>query len=170
MLLTPMLKHIITSQISDYPYEQDISRKKNYKNRPTDNNKIEEEIINAFSDAVSFLPYSLQAHLFDDKDRAIWCTLNKDYLVCQTSDIIIKYGVSLGNNWYILGMLDVLPKNEAETSETGVSFESCVKKINQGKNVLWSALETFIPECQKVVGKSDSAYGITPLLIFREIN
>ncbi|ESX41121.1 hypothetical protein X762_30280 [Mesorhizobium sp. LSHC426A00] len=126
---------------------------------------------------LSLLPHAVQAKLLTT-DCNLWCTLNEDGLVVSSSDLFLKHGVRVPGEWHMLGVLDAMPSAkgdedpnqvfaEAQSAIPGEGFGSIFTIVTQGMGGL---IDGIVPFTRLLLGRRDSEYGITPLLIFRKIS
>lgn len=94
-----------------------------------------------------------------------WSTLTAENLVGSTSDLMLKHGNKIAGEWSMLGVLDALP--DAEGTEL-----DAVDKLLLGisdSNIVATATIGLTPGIRMVAGRPSQSFGLTPLLIFREI-
>jgi hypothetical protein len=108
------------------------------------------------------LPHSLQARM-KSAMRLIWGCLREDSFVGLPSDILLKYGASVAGTWSMLGILDA-PPDQGATVVPNTDIPS--KIATEG---LVSALTAIGPFARMALGRPNGAFGVTPLLIFREV-
>lgn len=138
------------------------------KNLEKDNKTKKEaaELKNNKQDIVTFckaIPFGLEAKVLvkngetgsDGVDLAeeVWMTLNRDEMVGSPHDINFKHGEYLAGEWYVLGVLDALPFD-------GFTFNTDQNEFREGIGMLIKLMKEF-------VGRPETAYGITPIAIFR---
>jgi hypothetical protein len=112
------------------------------------------------------LPHSLNILLHGAAGTA-WGTLDEEHLVGRSSDLVLKHGATISGEWHVLGILDAQPDfsnleqiiGEQEFDVGGFLNNSLIGQIS---NLL-------APIVQFLLGRPTAAYGITPLMIFREI-
>lgn len=109
---------------------------------------------------LSVLPHTIQCTLRMPA-TTVWCSLSSESMVVSSSDILLKHGVSIAGEWSILGILDATPQSSnAHDQITGA--------LSLGLLSGQLASQVGVP-AQLFLGRPSSAYGITPLLIFREV-
>lgn len=124
---------------------------------------------------VALLPHSVQARLHNSSGK-VWCSLNEDGLVVSSSDLFLKHGVRIAGVWHMLGVLDAIPTAtgdekpedifaEAQDAMPSDEFDSTVTIATQGMAGL---IDGIVPFARLLLGRRDSEYGFTPLLIFRQ--
>lgn len=122
--------------------------------------KAAKDGINLFFDLIKILPHTIQARLVGSE--AIWCSLARDGMTFDASDLVLKYGTEIPGNWSILGILDANPDDldlhSTSQPSWGNGEEMAVKMVN-----------IIAPVTRNFLGRPADFYGVTPLLIFREI-
>lgn len=109
------------------------------------------------------LPFSIQATLSTETDTSIWCILSPDNLTISATDLFLKYGITVPGTWSMLGVVDALPQ-PAAGADPGVA-----PKEKSVSNTMLEAMRAS--EVISVhLGRPRSSYGITPLLVFREVS
>lgn len=115
--------------------------------------KTEAEMI---MEVLNILPDSIQARL-RGQNFSTWSTLKSEGINISTDDLLLKHGSLLEGRWYILGILDAYHdrQNSKETS-------------------FLPSLQNGLTEFSKLIrpefGRPNDYFGITPLLIFREVS
>ena len=110
----------------------------------------------AFS-LLSVLPHSIQAYMHGSVD--VWCNLLKSSLVISSDDILLKHGTLIQGTWRILGVLDALPDDQMDS-------QSVDSPLN---NLFGTVLSSMAPVVRTLLGRPPSYYGLTPILVFREV-
>jgi hypothetical protein len=107
------------------------------------------------------LPHATLAAL-NVGSASVWTTLREDSLVVAASDILLKHGVNIAGVWNIVGILDAFPDDD----------ESALNNFVGGASLgsLGEFVGTFGPATRTLLGRPAESYGMTPLLIFREVN
>ncbi|MCQ8873602.1 hypothetical protein NP945_17350 [Mesorhizobium sp. LMG17149] len=113
-----------------------------------------------FQDLIGVLPHTTQATLTGNVET--WCSLSQSAMSVSSSDIILKHGIQIPGEWNILGVLDARPDEpaaEAPTPDLGDPEEMAAKLMS-----------IIAPMARLFLGRPPRSYGVTPLLIFREIS
>lgn len=131
-----------------------------YKNSSSSANKQPTEAEFAF-EMLGILPHSVQAIIHEGATK-IWSTLNSDCLVTNSSEITLKHGMSVPGQWNILGILDAQPDDGADLVE--------VQSGPNGEQAAWAFVSALAPLTRMFMGRPTDAFGVTPLLIFREVH
>lgn len=137
-----------------------------------DNNKLAMEII-------KLLPHTVQAQIYcpeegERKFSAAWMTLDPAGMVVPPGDILMKYGNRISGTWSMLAIKDALLD-----SGPVIDFD----QINKTREIGWEKAadekhttiislltEILAPVARKVMGRPGIYYGVTPILVFREIS
>lgn len=119
---------------------------------------------------LTILPHSIQAHLVGT-NYSVWCTLSEESLTGLSSDLVLKHGAFVPGEWRMLGILDALPdpKYEAPAGETTPESIDEVVAANAGTSMGTVAAQ-LAPVARELLGRPRTSFGITPLLIFREVS
>lgn len=136
-------------------------RRRNEKHN-TETATTEPSPVDAGIELISILPHSIQARLVGDSGQ-IWCNLRDDGIIVSSSDLLLKHGVNIAGKWNIIGILDAFP-DDALPETTNVS-------VTQGAIIPLVALfeAGIVPFTRALLGRPASSYGMTPILIFREV-
>lgn len=111
-----------------------------------------------FLELAPSLPHSahgtIQAH-----EASLWFNVDPAGLTMTTSDIMLKHGITVPGEWAVLGVLDAVPEpiEMRNRDQTPDGAEAVVK-----------IFETLVPVARSMLGRPETSFGITPLLIFRE--
>jgi hypothetical protein len=103
-------------------------------------------------------------HIVTD-DFAVWATAVEEALVAPISDLILKHGQKVVGRWSMLGILDALPFDQAEM----MSPLEAVRVGMTQESVSNVALQ-MAPSIRQALGRPLLSYGMTPLLVFREVS
>jgi len=130
--------------------------------------KKDKEFIDNFNlafDMLKILPHSKQLTIRGEVNT-VWCSLNSDCLIGTSSDLMLKYGANIPGCWHVVGILDAKPESgfEADEQQEGSTYSS-----DSGEGVMAQFYTAIAPLARTVLGRPNSAYGVTPLLIFREV-
>ncbi|WP_162798853.1 hypothetical protein [Paracoccus indicus] len=115
--------------------------------------------LDLFMDLVPTFPHTVQATI--SGDEAVWCSLLPDGLTFDPSDITLKFSKHLPGTWSAIGILDALPDEQPDGD---------IKQVDYLSGAAMAKLDDAItPMIRMFLGRPYEAYGITPLLVFREI-
>lgn len=96
----------------------------------------------------------------------VWSSLREADMVVAPSDLLLNHGVRIAGSWAMLGILDALPDDPA--SETENVLSQITSAISLGS--LGAVIGQLAPQIRAMLGRPAAAYGMTPLLIFREVS
>ena len=119
-------------------------------------NKLK-KVMDPFVSFMKAVPFALQARFFDrgDFDQEVWMTLNRTEMFNDVNDINFKHGDVMAGDWHVLGVLDAIPNDQfVKATETN--------EVNQ-------MVENFTKMMKEQFGRPTTAYGMTPIAIFRVI-
>lgn len=115
-------------------------------------------------DILPHLPHSGQFHLIAD-DFAVWAPASEDALVGLMSDLVLKHGAKIAGEWAMVGILDALPYDEGDEGLTPMEM---IRAGMTSDGIAKAALQ-LAPFIRIALGRPLLSYGVTPLLVFREI-
>jgi len=119
---------------------------------------------NLVGDILSALPHPVQARFMTEKLQSVWSSLKSDGLVIEPSDVFLKHGIALDGRWRMFGVLDALP-----TTSTVDELREAV--IQEFASVPFGQMALgMMPLLQAGFARPDAAWGITPIMIFRELH
>jgi hypothetical protein len=104
---------------------------------------------------LSVLPHEVEATI-DCSKELVWCSLREDSLVGSSSDLLLKHGLVISGVWSILGIMDALPGPPEPGVDSGT--------------LLGNLMQQLMPVVRSFMGRPEGAFGMTPLLIFREVS
>ncbi|UTW52048.1 hypothetical protein KFF05_01240 [bacterium SCSIO 12827] len=152
-------------KLLDQGQHEDISSLSRQQRRAVERKGAKSSVVPTDNDvALAFmkiLPHAVQAHIQGDTLSA-WCNLLEDGLVVSADELLLKHGIRVSGTWHVLGILDAFP-GSIET-DLNPSFE-----LTEG-GVLGALLTVIAPVARLLLGRPPNSYGITPLLIFREVS
>ena len=108
---------------------------------------------------LSIMPHTIQAKISGTTD--VWCSLGEEGMSTLASDITLKHGTNIPGLWYALGILDAKPE-ELDDDDDEVDF-------SDGQEIAAKLMVSLGPLAKNLLGRPDDCFGITPLLIFREV-
>jgi hypothetical protein len=80
--------------------------------------------------------------------------------------LLLKHGVGIEGTWSMLGVLDALPISGFDEMKADLSQVTAAESLG----ALGLLLGKLGPAIRRMLGRPDGSYGITPLLIFREVS
>lgn len=136
----------------------------------TPQNSELENVIDGALALVGMLPHTVQARLaVDDIGTAVWTSLREEGLIVSGSDLTLKHGAAIAGKWSTLGILDAFPDVDAEGNLTQSGIDSALSIAALGDSPFELLMSQVIPHFRPMLGRPHKAHGITPLIIFREI-
>lgn len=115
--------------------------------------------IDLFLDLVDVLPHTVQS-MIGNLPKG-WGILRDEGLIGSATDFVLKFGGKIPGNWTMIGILEAFP-DTIENPEDIVRTSA----LDQVGDALFSHLE---PITRQLLGRPTMAYGLTPLLILREV-
>jgi hypothetical protein len=117
--------------------------------------------IDLLLDMMRNLPHGLQGNLYGE--QRVWFNVSEQGLSVAPSDLATKYGNFIPGEWSVLGILDAHPDDE-------VSLAPVAPQMGPATDDLVATVaKSIMPIVRTTLGRPADAYGITPLLIFREV-
>lgn len=114
------------------------------------------------ADFIPALPHGIQLSMIS-ASRQIWGSLREDAMIVSASDLMLKHGATVAGEWSVLGILDAKPDAGGSLE---VSDNLGLRIATEGFGVIMTAIAPF---ARQLLGRRDSAFGVTPLLVFREV-
>jgi hypothetical protein len=155
----PAIQKIIASGLSGTALAaMSTSMDRNAKARTATN--LQAQQMNALKpilEVLKILPHGLQARLLTKDQKRIWCGLHDGSLVGSASDLMLKHGSTISGEWNMLGVLDAEPDSDANDQSA----------VPQDEVAFF--LTSLAPFARTALGRPATAYGMTPLVIFREV-
>jgi hypothetical protein len=116
------------------------------------------------------LPHSPQVNIVSP-DSTVWSTIEPDYLVGTVEDIMLKHGAKVPGGWSMVGILDARPWEEREDEDYDdiLTFDDQISIGMHGMDNIWKIATGLGWPARQALGRPLLSYGVTPLIIFREI-
>lgn len=112
---------------------------------------------------LSFMPHILQCRVIGN-GVDVWCSLDEDSVVGKASDLTLKHGTLVQGTWSVLGVLDAYPDPTAVLNAGLADAVNAVVATPLGQ-----ISARFAPAARLLLGRPEHAFGLTPLLIFRQL-
>ena len=166
----PYLKRIILSSVSDNLGNQSDTNSGNRHERKRQDKlsgkATQPDPSEGLLEFVKSLPHGVVSSLSQNGEN-IWCNLNESFLVGQSSEILLKHGATVPGDWHVVGILDAIPEGEIEPT----SLQAMQKLIDvRSLGTLGAMIGALADPIRNMLGRPNTSYGITPLLIFREVS
>jgi hypothetical protein len=116
---------------------------------------------------LKLLPHSLQARVLSD-GFSVWCSLDESAVVGRASDLMIKHGTLIGGQWTMVGVVDAFPYDPEYVTENGEPLAAILASL--ATTPVGQLAVQLAPIAQQLLGRPPTAYGMTPLMIFREVS
>jgi hypothetical protein len=110
-------------------------------------------------------PHGVQMTI-DGQGFSTWGTLAKDCLITAASDLALKHGYEIPGTWHILGILDAMPG----PVQAYIPVPEIVSSPEEAMQNMKSLAKNFSTNIRGALGRPPDKYGITPILIFREVS
>lgn len=123
-------------------------------------------------DYIDAMPHTVQCLLTGDGFLS-WGNVVEENLSTSNGDILLKHGIDVSGNWKVVGILDASPESDVpDVSQFENSFDvnAAVRRETAAGNPPVTALmRAMAPQARRLLGRPSNAFGVTPLLIFREV-
>jgi hypothetical protein len=138
------------------------SRKANQKPVDTSEAEITMEML-------PLLPHSPQVNIVTPEATA-WSTIDPLYFVGAVEDLLLKHGAKLPGAWSMVGILDARPWEERDDDDYDdwLSVDDRIRIGGLTENI-WKVAIDLAGPARQALGRPLFSYGVTPLIIFREI-
>lgn len=128
------------------------------------------KMFDAFVDMIDVTQSSVQAHLNGDNFTA-WCTLTETALSIPSSDLALKHGSFVPGRWTLIGILDAFPDQKAEPTPENPEPKTVDEVVAEFAGTMIGTMTAQITSISReLVGRPRNFFGITPLVIFREVS
>ena len=127
---------------------------------------------------VKVMPHTVQAEIRcppegDRKFSAAWMTLDPSAMVVAPDDILMKYGHKVPGPWKMLAIKDASLDDGAAPDAGLVQLLSTknFEQVAEERHTTSLALiaEFCAPLARRAMGRPRLFYGVTPIMIFREV-
>lgn len=129
--------------------------------------KASRERANQIPEMISDIPHTIQSYIVCNDGKIAWSILNEYSMIPSSTDIILKYGACIPGEWRFLGVLDVIPETDYNAkvyAEKAHSVHQAILSTPMGREILG------VLPILRVMGMPNTAYGLTPIMIFREVS
>lgn len=120
---------------------------------------------------LTILPHAVQAAVSTDFE-SVWASLREENLTISPADLLMKHGLTIAGEWNVVGILDALPDGIDYQPTDGEFPLSALKQMVAGSKLGFfgfSIAPHLVPPIRHLLGRPNTSYGFTPLLLFREI-
>lgn len=105
------------------------------------------------------MPFPIQS-LLDAEGTRIWAVLNPESLLISARSLFLEFGSSLSGEWAILGTVDAIPSEKEPEERLPANHEAA--------GTLFDLMRHF-DSLSEALGRPRIAYGVTPIIIFRQV-
>ena len=117
--------------------------------------------MNFVFEMLRIMPHSLQGQMESGLNQ-IWSSMRAEGFITQPNDLLLNHGIELSGQWNLVGILDATPAPEKPIPAP--------KVVDPNTHSLVGNLAlTIQPLARQMLGRPAGSYGVTPLLIFREV-
>jgi hypothetical protein len=85
--------------------------------------------------------------------------------VTQPSDLLLNHGIDLSGVWNLVGILDATPDHVSHQAEPQIT-----DALTEAYSVIGHAATFLQPIARQLLGRPMESCGVTPLVVFREVN
>jgi hypothetical protein len=100
---------------------------------------------------------------FLTSDGYLWASLDPENLLLPPADIVLKHGGSVSGSWKVLFIVDAYPTRPTVDDSSSPELQSW--DAGQATDGVMLAIQ----ELRKQIGRPFGWYGVTPLMIYRDI-
>jgi hypothetical protein len=127
---------------------------------------------------VKIMPHTVQAQVFcreqpDKAFSAAWMTLDPTSMVVPPQDILVKYGHWVAGDWKVLAIkdapVDAGPQTDPELMQLFQTMDFGDAAAKRHSTPVAILAEFLAPIARKAMGRPGLFYGVTPIMIFREV-
>lgn len=163
----PAIKKAITEAASrqDPAQSEQTNRHDRRKAGLKSSNKTSSET-EAALELIPLLPHSVQGTITSN-DSTAWFNFREESLVISSSELFLKHGIGIAGTWTAIGILDALPQPD-ELSIEYYAIEQMIAGASLGGAM--SQMGQLAIMARLMLGRPYSSYGITPLMVFREVS
>lgn len=128
------------------------------------------KLFDAFVDLIDVTQSSVQAHLNGENFTA-WCTLAETALSIPSSDLALKHGSFVPGRWTLIGILDAFPDQKADPTPENPEPKTVDDVVAEFAGTMIGTMTAqIIGVSRELVGRPRNFFGVTPLVIFREVS
>lgn len=101
--------------------------------------------------------------LFQTAGERFWSAIDRASIVGGSTHLHLKYGPTISGEWHMIGILDCMPSPMTDDGATIGRF------CGGAENSFAETLLAVLRELRILMGRPEECYGITPLILMREI-
>jgi hypothetical protein len=125
------------------------------------NGRQEAEVTQAYLGA---LPFGIQ-FLLNDHANHFWFNLKRQYLSLYDLDIPLKFPQKIPGVWKAIGIVDAAPNDDSMDD-----IEELPDRVRAHIPPFMQKLSQLPENTNEMFGRQDCTYGLSPLMIYRELN
>ena len=127
---------------------------------------------NVLAAMVDVMPHLVHGRLVAPNGEAVWSVLRDEAMVGSASDLTLKHGASTVGTWTMLGILDALPDPPPPQPDADGNLPPSLMELTMRLALGTGMVEEWarMMPLARNMGRPEHAYGMTPLLIFREVS
>ena len=114
---------------------------------------------------VEAFPHTIQGNI-SFGGGGVWFNLKPECMVTEPADLLLKHGIEISGEWSAVGILDALPNDESD----GDPLLQMLNRFGDVGGTLGGHLRQMLELARQTMGRSKTAYGLTPLVIFRKVS
>lgn len=138
--------------------ENIISRQSNTAKK---NFKKEADMIKGMMKFISCVENAVNINLLTNNET-VWASSKREYFNISPQSICLEHGSSITGKWNLLAILNEAPDNDFQSIKDSVS--------NIKGNKLTDIFNKISDGFREFTGRGENCYGVTPILLFRELN
>ena len=115
-------------------------------------------------DIIADIPHGTHANLKTKGNLELWGSLKVEGMTSAPGDLVLTHGSQVAGQWSLLGILDACPDKKPHEKISPLNVEP--GDIDGLRKVAVKIGDV----ARKAFGRSPASYGVTPLLIFREVS
>jgi hypothetical protein len=110
----------------------------------------------------------------NDRTNTVWMTLSPDSMITTPHDLALKHDIEIAGEWSVLGIVDALPDKDPLPVPTVIppndpaAMNAALASYNTNMAGFMALMNAI--QARSFMGRPMGAFGITPLLIFREVS
>lgn len=158
MMTSPYFKKMITGSAKPTGNRHD---RRAAASAPTNQNQSPDSIEGGIA-LMELMPHLIQARVTSGT-TTYWASLLPEGLTTSPSDLFLKHGLRPAGEWAMVGVLDAVP--DSVSANPLVENIQALAELGQYMGALYPIASATRP----MIGRPARAYGVTPLLIFREV-
>ena len=168
---TLALNSVMEQQVVAPDFGNRRERRKNGVNRLQSAKKVPSEL-EAGMELMGVMPHAIQAAVSTENVSA-WMSLKEEHTATSPADLFMKHGLTIAGDWSLVGVVDALPDEpDFLPPDGGPSLKMLQQMVAGSKlgQMSFHMASALTGPARQLFGRPPTSYGITPLLIFREVS